>query len=196
MRISGIQNFITNNINKVNQNSSNSVNNSTKNNLERSPMQDTVSFGEYSEKHANFVQECMTYHLLAAGELGIEFPLMMSDYLVVSPTEDTLLDPKRGKCRLRFATADEVLKATGGARTPRFEETYIRRMNELLTEFNNNWGYEPGWEKELDKPEDYVKAARFAQYVERHPYFSGDSGSSFHREDVDVLNFYDRGLSL
>ncbi len=43
MRISGIQNFITNNINKVNQNSSNSVNNSTKNNLERSPMQDTVS---------------------------------------------------------------------------------------------------------------------------------------------------------
>ena len=42
MRISGIQNFITNNINKVNQNSSNSVNNSTKNNLERSPMQDTV----------------------------------------------------------------------------------------------------------------------------------------------------------
>ena len=65
-------------------------------------------------------------------------------------------------------------------------------MNELLTEFNNNWGYEPGWEKELDKPEDYVKAARFAQYVEDHSMYPKYSISEdFPDRPFGYLVFFD-----
>ncbi len=194
MRISGIQNFITNNINKVNQNSSNSVNNSTKNNLERSPMQDTVSFGRYDKENYTFVSKCVTRKLYKIGELGTELPLRESDYLKVVPAKDTLLDPWRGKCALEFNI--DYLKEVRPFASETDVDRFSSRMQEHLDDFNADHRYEAGWEKELDEPEDFVRAIEFAEYLERHPYFSGDSGSSFHREDVDVLNFYDRGLSL
>ncbi len=36
---------------------------------------------------------------------------------------------------------------------------------------NADHRYEAGWEKELDEPEDFVRAIEFAKYLERHPYF-------------------------
>ena len=54
MRISGIQSFISNNNNRINQNSNN-INNASKNNLERSPMQDTVSFGRFDTAYEDLV---------------------------------------------------------------------------------------------------------------------------------------------
>ncbi len=194
MRISGIQNFITNNINKVNQNSNNSVNNSTKNNLERSPMQDTVSFGKYDEENYNFVSKCVIRKLVAIRQLGIQGPLRDSKYLKLAPAKDTLLDPEKGKCTLKFNVA--YLKEVQPFSNEKDVNDYLERMQQHLNKFNSIHKYQEGWEKELEQPEDFVRAIEFAEYLERHPYFSGDSGSSFHREDVDVLNFYDRGLSL
>ena len=172
MRISGIQNFITNSINKVNQNSNNSVNNSTKNNLERSPMQDTVSFGKYDEENYNFVSKCVIRKLVAIRQLGIQGPLRDSKYLKLAPAKDTLLDPEKGKCTLEFNI--DYLKEVRPFASETDVDRFSSRMQEHLDDFNADHRYEAGWEKELDEPEDFVRAIEFAEYLNNHPYFSGD----------------------
>ena len=51
---------------------------------------------------------------------------------------------------------------------------YLERMQQHLNKFNSIHKYQEGWEKELEQPEDFVRAIEFAEYLNNHPYFSGD----------------------
>ena len=44
-------------------------------------------------------------------------------------------------------------------------------MQQHLNKFNSIHKYQEGWEKELEQPEDFVRAIEFAEYLNNHPYF-------------------------
>ncbi len=183
MRISGIQNFIANGINKVNQNSNNSVNNSTKNNLERSPMQDTVSFKGYEEgeekaSSKEFASLCVRWKFFNAKLLRQEAPLEDSIYLKVIPAKDTLYDFKRGTCALRLSTPKELwVEERCYTSDP---NDYYKTMKKRMEDFRIEKGLKKGWEKNLKTLEDFQNAVELAKYLAINKYFSTTS------EDTEI----------
>ena len=202
MRISNVQNLAVNAANAMNKcckPRKANENNAAQNNLERSPMQDTVSFEGYEEgkdkaSSKEFASLCVRWKFFNAKLLRQETPLEDSIYLKVMPAEDTLFDFKRATCALRLSTPEELRKEESHyASDP---DDYYRTMKRHMEDFRKQKGLEKGWEKNLETLEDFQNAVELAEYLDRHPYFGSGSNSDFHREDVNVLNYYDRGLSL
>ncbi len=168
MRISGIQNFITNNINKVNQNSNNSTKNSTKNSLERSPMQDTVSFGRFDKTYEDLVSNYVGIRLI--NNWHAYTTLEDTIYLNVQPTEETKRNLQNDVYELELVSLREF--------RPWYNDDEIKPRDDLMRthirKFNEIYGYKPGWEKHLTSTEDFEKAARLASYLDDNGYFPKD----------------------
>ncbi len=196
MRISNVQNFALNAVNAIDKccrPRKANENNSAHNSLERSPMQDTVSFGSFDEKYYDFVSECML-HNLRKGKNRDNFMRLMdnvedSQYVRLMPTKDTLLDPKRGKCKLRLVSFKEMRPYASDEKVKYSDDI----MRNHIKDFNKIHELEDDWEQELKTPEDFEMAAELARYLDNHGYFPKDSCGS---DDVDVFNFYDKGLSF
>ena len=187
MRISGIQNFITNNINKVNQNSKNSVKNSTKNNLERSPMQDTVSFGKFDERYESLINRYVGVRLI--NNRAAYRTLKDSIYLILKPTEETKKNLQNDVYELDLVSLREF--------RPNEEEWVIKQTDDLMryhiNTFNEIYGYGSDWEKHLTSTEDFEKAARLASYLDNNGYFPSHDNNR--EEPLDMFNLHDRGYA-
>ncbi len=178
MRISNVQNFALNAVNAIDKccrPRKANENNSAHNSLERSPMQDTVSFGSYDEKNRHFVSECMLHNLLK-GNYSNFMRLMdnveYSQYVRLMPTDDTLLDPNRGKCKLKLVSFKEMRPEASQEKVNDYDDT----MRDHIKEFNEINELEDDWEQELKTPEDFKMAAELALYLDNHGYFPKDSG--------------------
>ena len=91
MRISEVQNFALNSLNKCCKPRKSNENISSNNSLERSPMMDTVSFGRFGGRYAELTKDYAWMHLLK--NITAYDILNKTIYLSVEPTKETVLDP-------------------------------------------------------------------------------------------------------
>lgn len=172
MRISNIQNFAANAANMIDKccGPRKSANNTTsQNSLERSPAMDTVSFGVFDKKYADETQ------IYAAGLLLKDWEayraLNCSTYLSIKPTEETLNDPPKNIYEMNIVTYStfrpEASKET--------VEDYDKTIKNIISDFNEIFTYKSGWEKKLHTREDFIKAAKLANFVEQRGYIPRDN---------------------
>lgn len=189
MRILGIQNFITNNINKVNQNSNNSVNNSSKNNLERSPMQDTVSFGKFGGKYASIADE-YAFDKLLDGNINYYSILDKCIYLSIEPTKETINDLSKNTYEANLVSfqtfypndSQDIISQMDKLMRNRIEDFNKEKREQFKLSLENGslkkeefdkkmQQYKSGWEKHLTSTEDFERAGELADYLDDNGFF-------------------------
>ena len=169
MRISNIQNFAVNMMDKCCKPRKSVENNQAQNGLERSPAMDTVSFGKFDKKYADETQIYVAGVLLDDWE---EYrALNRSTYLSIKPTKETLNDPSKNIYKASIVSYSTFRPDASKQKVDDYDET----IKNLIRDFNELYGYKSGWEKNLHTREDFIKAARLANYVEQRGYIPRDT---------------------
>lgn len=168
MRISEVQNFALNSLNKCCKPRKSNENISSNNSLERSPMMDTVSFGRFDERYKRQVSSYAALRLV--NNWNAYNVLKDCIYLNLQPTEETKKNPQNDEY--------ELVLISLRAYRPERSEKMIKDSDELMqyhiNKFNEIYGFEPGWEKHLRTTEDFEKAAQLANYLDDNGYFPKD----------------------
>ncbi len=168
MRISEVQNFALNSLNKCCKPRKSNENISSNNSLERSPMMDTVSFGKFDQKYYPLVRKYVFNQLF--DNIPAYDALRNATYVNLEPTEETIINPKNGEYKLELISCKTFRPDFSQQRVDDYDGT----MRMHIRNFNEMHGYKAGWEKHLSTTEDLEKAAALAEYLECHGYIQRD----------------------
>lgn len=175
MRIESIQNFAATAFDKCCKPRKSDENTPSNNNLERSPVMDTVSFGKFGGRYERLTKSYVLDKLID-GDINAYDTLLDSIYLSIEPTEETVNDPSRNIYKAKLISYKEFEPYSSDIAVEQIDRSMKRRVED----FNKLYGYENGWEKHLTTTKDFEKAAELAEYLNENGLFrrAGDSYDS------------------